>query len=351
MKLLYSLCLVLLICKLSIGETIKPKDIQIEPCSVCNLVVGSLQEALKNEVNPDNIFHQMDQICGAVSQFIPQEQCNAFVMIYGRYIMNAIETATSVTNPDYLCRDVLGFCPRPDESETYLPILPTNDDPTQINWNVMETGFGNQVFYYKVFLPETDVSSGSVTIFNFYLSNIVGANINLFVTDNQEYSNIVDCGEGFVCTFDIQNPAVNQWYYITVTSSGVSRPDTQFTLAITKTDAMTIGGDEDVEHGHAHAQVHTHIIPIFPLLLLAAVCCCCCCARRRRQCKKPVEQQIPPAQQQHEVVQLEAFPEQQVPQQPMAPGYFYYPAQNMMYVPQAYMPMHPVSAPPATEEN
>jgi hypothetical protein len=165
----------------------------------------------------------------------------------------------------------------------------------------------------------------------------------------EDYANNLDCSEDTFCNMDIQYPPVNQWYYFIVTASEVSEPDTQFSLSVTKYNLL--GGEVDGEPGSfgddTHTRVHRHFIPIFPLLVLAAVCCCCCAARRRKQVKKQQEQQIAPVQQQHEVVNLEAFPEQQAP----PPGYFYYPPQNMVYVPQGYMPMHPVSAPPATNEN
>jgi len=331
MKLVYSLCVLFLICGVSIAQP------TLEPCAFCTMVVTSLQNVLQKETNPETIFQQLDKICGAVTQFVPQDKCTSFVHLYGRYIVKAINNANSIIQPTYLCTDILGFCPKSEDGPFYTPLLPVVLEDQSIRYSVVENDFKpNSVFYYKVFLGEPMFSSGA-TVMSATLADILSSSISLEVSGQE---NTLPCFSNASCEVNIFEPGLDVWYYFTVTVTDVSAPQNQFSLTVLEFNSPIIGEGSD---WFKHREGHAHFIPIFPFVVaFVALVCCCCCMRRRRAHKKQQQQ----LQHLRELtVDLQA-PEQQ--QQ----GYFYYPAQNVMYPypQQAYIPMVSVSAPPATNE-
>jgi len=309
------------------------------------MVVGTLQSFLQKTVNPETVFQQLDQICGEVQQFIPQDKCDAFVQIYGRYILNAINTANNVVEPAYLCADVLGFCAKSEETPFFTPLLPVMLD-NQVRYSVTENDFKKgAVFRYKIFLGEPLCSKPLIPTLSASLSDIIGASVSVDISGQTEMGTLA-CGAGDNCQVEALEPGINVWYTFEVTIVDTIAPEApnQFTLTATEFGSSpNIIGEESGWYDEVHP--HRHFVPLFPILIAILAMCCCCCACRRRRMHKKQQQQL-----QH---LRELTVDLQAPEQQPQPGYFYYPAQNMVYPypQQAYIPMVPVSAPPATNEN
>jgi hypothetical protein len=365
MKLLYSLLVVALICQISNGESVV-KQAENIPCMYCNQVVSTLQRMLNTTTDYNTIIQNVENnICDAISQFVPEDRCVAFVKVYGSYLLRVISSSSNLT-PNKICVDILQFCPNSAEDQdkpSFVPLLPSISSSNQITWSATETGYSNgAAFYYKVLIPEDDITSQDNLAFaalTVSLDNVEASCVSLRIFQPDTYTDTKTCKDSYTSPTEISSVQKGSWYYFIVTASDLteSQYNTQFTLSITEYNAIVIGGDEP-HPATGYTESHVHLTGIFlPLLLTltVALCCCCCCSRSKRQehikkqqQKRQLEEQsLVDEQQQHSFVDLQVFPATFDHQQPPVGGYLYYPLPPNV-IPYPYVP---VSAPPATNEN
>jgi hypothetical protein len=237
----------------------------LEPCSVCTLLVETLEEQFTTEITKAQMMEKLSLVSKTVCENVPseivsQQKCNSFVSLYGPYTIDLI---LSNVQPQEIC-SALKVCGDP----TFEFLFPSIEE-NQLTYSASEKNFkAESEFKYKIFLGALQFLDDMSYGLSLKVNKIADCDISIKITNRTDYVETDSCSHNGECNIDISKPGMGVWYYITINAK--SQSDTpSFTLEL-REENKNSNGHWVYKGGH---QTGSFIIVLTVILLAMMVIC------------------------------------------------------------------------------